>query len=463
MGGRLRAWWTRRSLRLRLTAAAALVITVGLVGAAVVLVAWLRTSLTGSLDQAAWQRAQAVAEVVDSGRLTATLPSVGERDIAVQVVDGTGTVRSGSHNLQGRPRVFTFPATAASDDDPHARSLQDLPLGGNTTWRAVAVPAGSRNDPMTVYAAVPAKDVDTSLAQLTGGLAIGVPLVVTALTSVAWLLTGRALRPVEVLRAQTAEITGSDLSRRLDVPPSADALGRLATTLNDLLARLETSTQKQSRFIADAAHELRSPLSSLRTQLEVAARHPDSADWRTLTPALMEDSERLSRLVDDLVRLARLDAHPRLRERTVDLDEIVFAEVRRARRHTPLTIDQHAVSAARVRGDTDALARVVRNLLDNAIRYATRRIDVSLGVHDGTAQLVIADDGPGIPGPDRQRVFDRFTRLDDARARDTGGVGLGLAIVRDIVTAHHGSTHIEDNAPGARLVVRLPADGNGGP
>ncbi|MER6916473.1 ATP-binding protein [Streptomyces sp. NPDC000594] len=458
MGTPIRDWWSRRSLRLRLTTAAALVITVGLVGASVALLAWLRISLTSGLDQAAWQRAQAVAEIVDSGKLPAALPSPGDRDITVQVIDKQGSVRSSSPNLQGQSRVFAFPPTAS--DEPHARSLRYLPHAENTTWRAVAVPAGTRKDPVTVYAAVPTEDVDASLAQLGGGLAIGVPLVITALTSVAWVLTGRALFPVEVLRAQAAEITTSDLSRRLDVPPSADALGRLATTLNDLLARLEAATQRQRQFIADAAHELRSPLSSLHTRLQITARHPDSANWRTLAPALAEDCERLARLVDDLVWLARLDARPRLRKQPTDLDEIVFAEVSRARERTQLIIDQHAVSAARVDGDPDALARVVRNLLDNALRYAVRRIEVSLRAGGGTAQLVITDDGPGIPEPDRHRVFDRFTRLDDARARDTGGSGLGLAIVRDIITAHHGSIDIEDHAPGACLVVRLPAHAN---
>jgi signal transduction histidine kinase len=145
--------------------------------------------------------------------------------------------------------------------------------------------------------------------------------------------------------------------------------------------------------------------------------------------------------------------------RPVDLDEIVFHEVRHARRRTSLLIDQHAVSAARVYGDEDALARVVRNLLDNAIRYAVARIQVGLGVRDGTAHLVVANDGPGIPVADRGRVFDRFTRLDGARARDTGGSGLGLAIVHDLVLAHHGRIQIGDNAPGARIEVRLPATG----
>ncbi|MFF9363555.1 ATP-binding protein [Streptomyces griseoluteus] len=458
MGSPIRDWWSRRSLRLRLTTAAALVITVGLVGASVVLLAWLRISLIRGLDQAAWQRAQAVAEIVDSGRLSGPLPSPGDRDITVQVIDRKGSVRSSSPNLQGRSRIFAFPPTTS--DEPHARSLRHLPHVEDATWRAVAVPAGTRKDPVTVYAALPTEDVDLSLAKLAGGLAIGVPLAVTALTSVAWVLTGRALLPVEVLRAQAAEITASDLSRRLDVPPSADALGRLATTLNDLLARLEAAAHRQHQFIADAAHELRSPLSSLHTRLQIAARHPGSANWRTLTPALLEDCERLARLVDDLVWLARLDARPRLSKRPIDLDEIVFAEVTRARERTHLVIDRHAVNAARVDGDADALARVVRNLLDNALRHAVRRIEVSLRVCDGTAQLVITDDGPGIPEPDRRRVFHRFTRLDDARARDTGGSGLGLAIVRDIITAHHGSIDIDDHAPGARLVVRLPAHGN---
>ncbi|MCT2543054.1 amino acid adenylation domain-containing protein [Streptomyces atratus] len=235
-------------------------------------------------------------------------------------------------------------------------------------------------------------------------------------------------------------------------------LGRPATTFNDLLGRLDAATRRQRRFIADAAHELRSPLSTLHTRLEVADQHPESAHWQTLAPELLRETERLNRLVDDLLRLARLDAQPRLRTRSVDLDEIVFAEVREARDRTGLVIDQHAAGAARVSGDEDALARVVRNLLDNAPRHAATRIDVSLRTLHGTARLVVADDGPGIPGADRERVFDRFTRLDDARARDTGGSGLGLAIVRDIVVAHHGSTHIEDNRPGTRLIFVLPVE-----
>ncbi|MFJ7900072.1 ATP-binding protein [Streptomyces sp. NPDC096198] len=448
-------WWARRSLRLKLTAAAALMIAAALVGAACLLVVWLRSSLVGGLDQTAFQQAQVIVANLDEGSLPRTLPLTGHVDTAIQVVDATGFVRSGSANLAGDPPLFHFAPSGSGTPDVH--TVHDLPLTGSGTWRAVALPAGTDSDPLTVYVALPTAAVDHSLAMLTAGLAIGVPPAVALLTGVVWLLTGRALRPVDALRAQTAEITACDLGRRLDVPPADDALGRLARTLNDLLARLDVATRQQRQFVADAAHELRSPLSSLHTQLEVAVRHPRSAAWETRGPALIEKSERLSRLVDDLLRLARLDARPRLRKRPVDLDEIVFREVHRARLRTPLTIGQHAVGAARVHGDGDALARVVRNLLDNSLRYATERIDVSLCVRDRIACLVVADDGPGIPPGDRARVFDRFTRLDGARARGTGGSGLGLAIVHDIVAAHHGRVDIEDNAPGARIVIRVPA------
>ncbi|MFJ2306226.1 ATP-binding protein [Streptomyces sp. NPDC087787] len=459
MAAGIRSWWACRSLRLRLTAAAAAVIAAGLAGAAVLLVVWLHASLISGLDQTALQGAQVVAADQDGDRTTADVPTTDHGGVAVQVIAGNGKVRASSANLHGRPRVFTFPASRAAT--PRAHTVDDIPVGTGGTWRAVGIPAGTAHDPVTVYVAVPTESVDHGLAQLTVALATGVPAVVAALTAVAWLLTGRALRPVDGMRAQTAEITASDLSRRLDVPPADDALGRLATTFNDLLARLDTSTRRQRRFVADAAHELRNPLSILHTRLSVAAQHPGLADGQSLAAGLLPQTERLTRLVDDLLRLARLDARPRLRARPVDLDEIVFTEVREARRRTRLVIDQHAVGAARVAGDGDALARVVRNLLDNALRHARTRIDVSLHTLGDTAQLTVADDGPGIPEADRERVFGRFTRLDGARARDTGGSGLGLAIVRDTVTSHHGSTRIEDNRPGARLVVLLPAMGQG--
>ena len=148
----------------------------------------------------------------------------------------------------------------------------------------------------------------------------------------------------------------------------------------------------------------------------------------------------------------------------VDLDDIVFDEVTHLRLRTGLLVDTSRVSAGQIRGQAGMLARVVRNLLDNAARHAHRQISVSLTQAGDEAVLVVADDGPGIRAPDRQRIFERFTRLDDARSRDAGGVGLGLAIVGDVVTAHRGRVLVEDNNPGTRVVVRLPsAPGDGTP
>jgi len=194
----------------------------------------------------------------------------------------------------------------------------------------------------------------------------------------------------------------------------------------------------------------------LLAQLEVAAQHPGRTDWSAAVPELLTDTTRVSRLVDDLLRLARLDARPRLGRKPVDLDELVFAEVRRVRNRTALRIDETAVSAARVDGDPDALARVVQNLLDNALKHAQSQVRISLSTTGGTAKLVVADDGPGIPEADRQRIFERFTRLDDARSRDAGGFGLGLAIVRDVVRIQGGEVQVDDDIPGARFTVKLP-------
>ncbi|GFE13263.1 two-component sensor histidine kinase [Streptomyces glebosus] len=455
MGRSLVRWWTGRSLRLRLTAAAGLVIALGLTGAAVLLAAWLHAGLIRQLDQTAVQRAQVVASALTPGRPSGPLPGSEDGETAIQVVDNAGSVRASSANLEGERRLFSF--TPSGLGEPRAHTVHGLPLGQEGTWRTVALTAGRGHGTLTVYVAVPTANVDRSLARLTTGLAVGVPVAVTLLTTVGWLLLGRALRPVDLLRAQAAEITASDPSRRLDVPPAHDELGRLARTLNDLLGRLDAAARQQRQFVADAAHELRSPISSLRAQLDVAIRHSRSTRWAALAPELSAETRRLSRLVDNLVQLARLDAHPTYRHDTLDLDDIVFTEVRRARPEAPhMTIDQSTVGAARVRGDADALARAVRNLLDNAARHARGRIDIRLRVRDGVAEMTVADDGPGIPAPDRDRVFDRFTRLDTARTRDAGGSGLGLAIVHDVITAHGGTVHIEDNSPGARLVVHIP-------
>jgi signal transduction histidine kinase len=223
-----------------------------------------------------------------------------------------------------------------------------------------------------------------------------------------------------------------------------------------MLHRLDAARARQRAFVADAAHELRSPLTTMRTELEVAQRLPDT-DWPALAGDLLADVDRLSRLVDDLLLLARADdavstpaaAAPAA---TVELGGLLgevaarYPAVRYVRPEQPVCTT----------GDRDALGRVVANLLDNATRHAAGEVVLTVAADGGYQRISVCDDGPGIPAADRERVFQRFTRLDDARARDAGGTGLGLAIVRELVRQHHGIVTLGDADPGLRVDVRLP-------
>nr|WP_243731562.1 HAMP domain-containing sensor histidine kinase [Nocardioides ochotonae] len=278
-----------------------------------------------------------------------------------------------------------------------------------------------------------------------------------------WAVATRALAPVERIREEVEQITGDRLDRRVPEPPSRDEIHRLARTMNQMLERLESSRERQQRFVADASHELRSPLASIRQTAEVAQAHPGALPEGELAEAVLEESGRMQRLVEQLLVLTRAgEAAGAHASYDVDLDDIALAEARRVRRGG-LQVDTSGIGPGRVRGDGVALGQVVRNLVDNAVRHAetTVRLAVRERAEDGRdpdVELVVEDDGPGIPEAERERVFDRFVRLDEARARDAGGSGLGLAIVREIVTAHGGTVAITSSpAGGARVVVRLPA------
>jgi signal transduction histidine kinase len=299
-------------------------------------------------------------------------------------------------------------------------------------------------------------EVDDTINSITDALLIGFPALVLLVGLLTWYLAGRALRPVEAIRSEAAAITGSTIHRRVPVPESGDEVSRLAVTMNAMLDRLEDAATRQRRFVSDASHELRSPVASIRTQLEVALRRPDRGDWAVVAQRVLAEDERLEQAVADLVELARLDEGDSTADfAEVDLDEIVFEECARER---AVPVDTTRVSGGRVLGRRDALARVVRNLIDNAARHAESTVRVSLTDEAGTVELVVADDGPGIAAEDRERVFERFTRLDEGRARDAGGMGLGLAVVKSTIERHRGTVQIDDNDPhGARFVIRLPA------
>lgn len=455
---RTRSWWSRRSLRARLTTAATVVIALGMVIAAALLVWRIHASLIANLDATVANQAQSVSADATRGSLASSYPAAGDGAPIVQVVAADGYVLSSSPNLD-HPNVAMFTLQSANHGIGHlVTTTQNGVNDGDDDgpYRVAAMRVSTPGGPVTVYAALSTADIEQSTSELTGALAAGVPVMTLALALVAWLLVGRALRPVEDIRTQAAAISGTDLVARLDPPSSDDELGRLTNTFNDLLDRIETSSAAQRQFVADAAHELRSPIAALRAQLEVSVLHPESHTDPALAIDMLTDTERLSHLVDDLLALARLDAHTDSPRQLIDLDDLVLQEVRRVRNPT-IRVDAGGVSAGQVLGDRTALDRIARNLLDNAVRHATTTVTVSLTSTPDWVSLAISDDGPGVPPADRRRIFDRFTRLDDARSRDAGGAGLGLAIVHNVVLRHHGSIEVADNYPGALFTVALPA------
>jgi signal transduction histidine kinase len=317
-------------------------------------------------------------------------------------------------------------------------------------WESVGTPTGD----FTVAVANPLSDLEQSLDTLEGILWIATPTLAAMVGIAVWLLVGRALRPVEAMRREVDDISATTLDRRIAVPDTDDEIARLARTMNTMLDRLEAASQAQLRFVSDASHELRSPVSSIRTELEVA-RRTDGTDWDAVSERVLREDERLAELIDDLLTLARLDEGATARREPVDLDDLVLEEAARTSR-VPVRAD--AVTAARVEGDPRQLARMLRNLVDNATRHARSEVRPVLQCDDGVVVLDVHDDGSGVPPDDRERVFDRFTRLEPSRDRDLGGTGLGLTVVRAVAEAHGGTVHVDDSPlGGARFAVRLPA------
>jgi signal transduction histidine kinase len=436
----------------RTTVGATVVVGLALVVGAFALVAWLSRSLTEDVETTARLRADDVVALLESGTPPGALAVEDQEDSAVQVVAGNGRVVAASANLAGRPPI--------ADLAPgRARTVHDLPLGDQGEYRVVAEAATRDDQTFTVLVARTLEPVEEGRRAIVAALAAGVPLLVLIVAGTTWIVTGRALRPVEAIREQVGDITDGHLDRRVPVPEADDEIARLARTMNEMLARLEVSRARQQRFVSDASHELRSPLATIRHELELLLTDPDRADVHPMAEGLMAECLRMQALVDDLLLLARSDesAAPR-RERAVDLDDLVLAEAERLRSRGAVRVDATHVSAGQVVGDAGQLARLVRNLADNAERHARGAVGFDLDTRDGVVVLAVRDDGAGVAGVDRARVFERFTRLDDARARGTGGSGLGLSIVAQVVTAHGGSVTVDD-APGggARFTVTLPA------
>ncbi|HEY8472118.1 MAG TPA: HAMP domain-containing sensor histidine kinase [Natronosporangium sp.] len=432
-------------------------LTLGLAAGGAVLVAVLGVTLQRSADAEATQTGRDVARLAEANALPNPLPVAGEQ--LVQVVDEQNRVLAASIGAD-RLTSMLRESELARVRDGERLFIDGDRIGARGPVRVVGVPvelAGPPGGPATVVVAKPMADLRHSLERMRAVLLVAFPMLVLSLAWVAWRVVGATLRPVEALRAGAAEISEAGRPAKLPVPDSHDEIYRLATTLNDMLDRLDAARAKQRAFVADAAHELRSPLANMRTQLEVAQHLGDRTDWPQVAADLLADTQRLARLVDDLLLLARAD-DARVRDRAVEPVELGGVLRAVAERCPPELVTVVDCEPAWTEGDPEALRRVVANLADNAVRHARSRVELAVTT-DGDQQLVtVTDDGPGIPQADRERVFDRFTRLDDARARDAGGAGLGLAIVRELVRRHGGTVRLTDaDGGGLRVEVRLPA------
>lgn len=447
------------SLRGRLVTVAVLGVAVALLIGGVLLYVVLTTSLSRAIQADTLSSARAVAALVDAGRLPDPVP-VSASEV-VQVLDTQGRVLGGSVTADRLTPLVT-------DDERREALAGDRVVvpghrsGLSGSLQVAAVAAGPATAPVTVVAASPTADLEASGRTLRILLLVLYPLLLTVLAAIAWRVVGAALRPVEALRHSAARIdeTSAD-TERLPVPPARDEISALAVTLNAMLDRVAGARRKQRSFVADAAHELRSPLASMRTQLEVAHRLGEGGELPT---DLLADVHRLSSLVEDLLLLARSDdGVTPVTIAGTDLRALLPEVVSRyAGSRVPLLLkavgfdDPLGVGEQLwVEGGRDALTRALVNLLDNAVRHAEREVTVGVHVLPSSVGLSISDDGHGIPAGDRERVFDRFTRLDEARDRDSGGSGLGLPITRELLRRAGGTIRLEDAAPGVRAVVTL--------
>lgn len=299
--------------------------------------------------------------------------------------------------------------------------------------------------------------VEETAAALVPLLIGGIPLLAIVVALTTWLLAGRTLRPVRAMTAEAGRITVTDLGRRIPLPGPNDEIRQLGETLNLMLDRLQRSVARQHRFVADASHELKSPVASLLTMAEVAFQNPERITMTRFTTDVGIEARRLALIVDDLLILASSDEGAfTLQPVSFDLAKLVAEETAHLAA-TGIEVNLDRATSSPVVADRRRIAQVVRNLVDNAARHAHRRIWIEIGLVEGAVELVVADDGPGIAKTDRERVFERFVRLDDSRSRAEGGTGLGLAVAQAIVHAHNGSIDIIDDPqyPGAVLRIRL--------
>lgn len=446
-------WGVRKSSVL----IAVVAVFLALLGGGALLVLALQSALTSTATDSASSRAAELAGLAGESGIDAVVATIRQDSRPVQLLQilaPDGTVLAASRpRLGSRPLAPLSPAAGATSTvhtdihdvgttDDFVVVAQGFSISSQTYVVQVAAPL-----------AVQAETVRTVALFLLGATPVLLVLVGVAI----WVLVGRALQPVETIRDQVSQIDGHRLAARVAVPPTRDEIAALATTMNVMLDRLEASDQAQRAFVSDASHELRSPLSTVITAAEVSAADPTGVLWRERLDTVLVESNRMRFLVDNLMTLAKADSQDLdLRAVDVDLDDVVQNELEQLRSHSPHQV-RSTVPPVRITGDPRRLAQVVRNLLENADRHALSTIEVSLTPEPTVVRLWVDNDGSVIEESMRERVFERFVRLDDSRSRDSGGSGLGLAISAEIVRAHGGTIHAGETPEGwCRFEVVLP-------
>ena len=440
------------TVRFRVTLLATVAVCFVLVLAGTAIVIAQRRLLTENLDERLQHGASNIATALAGGLTPAVLGGFGDDDAFAQVVDGRGNVIAATPGMTGGAELTRLAPPGRPGD---VQEIGGLP-GHEGVLRVASRTVKTAGGPVVVQVGGPIDDVVESTEVLVTSLVVGIPAVVLLLAVLLWVVVGRTLRPVEAMRAEVDGISGSDLHRRVPEPGAGDEISRLARTMNAMLDRVENAVSRQRRFVADASHELRSPLTRIRAELEVDLAHPDRADLLATHRSVLAEATGLQRLAEDLLHLASGGAGS-LRRQPVDLDDIVLRVADGLRADGRVDVDTTGVAAAQVLGDRGQLERAVGNLADNAARHASGRVALSVAESGAVALVTVVDDGPGIPPGEEERVFDRFTRLDESRDGSAGGAGLGLAIAREAVVRHGGTLIVDpDHRPGARFVITLP-------
>jgi signal transduction histidine kinase len=449
-------------VRFRTTLFATAVVAVALAVGLIALLLLARSAFETAIENAAIARAESIAAVAASGTLGEQLPA-SDDVIAAQLIAPDGTVLAWSPGLDGFEPVSNLALQPGERDVYRDRTLTnrlERQLGFDFEGPTLVVVLGTETPDGPAQLVVAASlDTEDTLDVLLEILGWSFPAVLVVVGAVTWWGTGRALRPVEAMRQEADQISHSDLHRRLPVPETDDEVRRLAVTMNEMLERLEASAAQHYQFVADASHELKSPVAAIRTMLEVARANPSRVEFEQLIEDLLHEDLRLEMLVGDLLTLARHDERGlTIRASDVDLDDLIRSESAMVMTAQSAPIDLGEVDPVRLHADPDRLRQLLRNLLDNSVRHARAGVWVISRTEGDEAVLLVSNDGDPIPPEQRQRIFERFVRLDDARGRDDGGTGLGLPVVQAITHAHGGRVAVIDPLHGgATFEVRLPA------